>query len=134
MDKKAMDNRANQLNPNNAAYWASRQGNLGKATKNRCNPSHHSTSSGSNRYTPKFVSAPPKRGLFGRIKCGEYGWVICDHVGKFLTSTTNTYWSTEFEKAVVFDNEKDAQEQVKWFKKEICGQVPFLRIRCVKIV
>ena len=109
MNKKAIDNRANQLNPNNAAYWSSRQGNHGKATKNRYNSSYPSAPSSSNRYTPKFVSAPPKKGLFGRSKGGEYGWVICDHVGKFLTSTSNTYWSTEFEKAVVFDNEKDAE-------------------------
>ena len=134
MNKKAIDNRANQLNPNNAAYWSSRQGNHGKATKNRYNSSYLSAPSSSNRYTPKFVSAPPKKGLFGRSKGGEYGWVICDHVGKFLASTSNTYWSTEFEKAVVFDNEKDAQEQVKWFKKVISGQMPFFRVRCVKIV
>ena len=134
MDKKAMDNRANQLNPNNPAYWSSRQGNQGKTTKNRYNSSHSSIPSNANKYTPKFVSAPPKKGVFGKNRVGDYGWVICDHVGKFLISTSNTYWSTDFEKAVVFDNEKDAQEQVKWFKKVISGQMPFFRVRCVKIV
>ena len=132
MNKKAIDNRANQLNPNNSAYWSSRQGNHGGPKKGGYNPPCAPASR--SRYTPKFVSAPPRKGLFGRSKDGEYGWVICDHVGKFLTSTSNTYWSTEFEKAVVFDNEKDAQEQVKWFKKIITGQMPFFRVRCVKIV
>lgn len=134
MNKKAIDNRANQLNPNNPAYWSSRYGNQGKTTKNSHNPSYSSISSSSNRYVPKFVSAPPKKGLFRKSKDGEYGWVICDHVGKFLISTSNVYWSTEYERAVVFDNEKDAQDQVRWFKKVITSQTPFFRIRCVKII
>ena len=33
--KKAMDNRANQLNPNNIAYYKSRMGNLQKGKKRK---------------------------------------------------------------------------------------------------
>ena len=130
MNKHARDNRANQLNPNNRAYWASRQG--GNASRGGHGNSNNFDYT--NHYAPKFVSAPPKRNLFGKKKSDDYGWVICNHVGKFLTNTTNPYWSDNFENAVVFDSEKAAQEQVKWFKKTISGQMPFFRVRCIKIV
>jgi hypothetical protein len=94
MNKKAIDNRANQLNPNNSAYWSSRQGNYGGTKKGGYNPPFAPASR--SRNTPKFVSAPPRKGLFGRSKDGEYGWVICDHVGKFLTTLLDRYFLKAF--------------------------------------
>ena len=41
MNKKARDNRANQLNPNNPAYYKSRMGNQPKAKTQVVHHHHH---------------------------------------------------------------------------------------------
>ena len=48
MNKKARDNRANQLNPNNPAYWKSRQGNKKKSSGGSNNQSKSVTTRKSN--------------------------------------------------------------------------------------
>ena len=60
MNKKARDNRANQLNPNNPAYYKSRMGNQPKAkTKVVHHHHHHNNNSGA------VVSYTCRRSLFG---------------------------------------------------------------------
>ena len=49
MNKKAIDNRANQLNPNNPAYYKSRQGSNSKGkTKTKVVHHHHHHHHGDN--------------------------------------------------------------------------------------
>ena len=40
-EQKAMDNRANQLNPNNSAYWNSRKGGKNKKKGGNNSKNHH---------------------------------------------------------------------------------------------
>lgn len=95
---------------------------------------HSSTSTSSAPY--QFVSAPPKTGLFGKIP-DNYGWVICNHVGEFLTSSSYVWWSSSFSYAVVFKTEKEAKEQVDFFLRNSSSwgssSVPFFRVRCIKL-
>ena len=126
MNKKSRDNRSNQLNPNNSAYWKSRTGNTPKGR--RC-----SGSSGGYCGGPKYVSEP-KRGFFGRAK-GNYGWVICNHVGEWISTTSYVDFTGNYSRAVVFSSEKEAKKCANFFMRDSTswgGKMPFLRIRCVE--
>ena len=85
----------------------------------------------------KFVSEPKKTGLFSRSS-GEYGWVICNHSGEFLSSTAYADFSSHFDKAVVLKKKKEAKSIVASFEKNSISwngsHCPFFRIRCVKLV
>jgi hypothetical protein len=80
----------------------------------------------------QFVNAP----AFGKQKDG-YGWVICNHDGQFLSSTSYVSWSSDFHHAQVFQTEKEAKEQVGWFLRVSTSWgsscKPFFRIRCIKM-
>ena len=95
---------------------------------------HSSTSTSSEPY--QFVSAPPKTGLFGKIP-DNYGWVICNHVGEFLTSSSYVCWGSSFSSAIVFKTEKEAKKQVEFFLRESTSwgspTPPFFRVRCIKL-
>lgn len=62
MNKKARDNRANQMNPNNPAYYKSRQGNKSKNKNQVVHHHHHHHHGGNNQ-----GFACPHCGKRGRI-------------------------------------------------------------------
>ena len=77
MNKKARDNRANQLNPNNPAYYKSRQGNQPKATTKIVHHHHHHNHGGDNQgFACKLCG---KRGkltasaFHNKMRCGYCG-------------------------------------------------------------
>ena len=75
MNKKARDNRANQMNPNNPAYYKSRQGN--KKKTNVVHHHHHHHHGGKNQGFACKVCG--KRGKISSV----YGtsWVRCGYCG-----------------------------------------------------
>ena len=62
MNKKARDNRANQMNPNNPAYYKSRQGNQPKSKTKVIHHHHHHNHGGNNQ-----GFACPRCGKYGKI-------------------------------------------------------------------
>lgn len=125
MNKKARDNRANQLNPNNSAYWKSRMGNCGKRTQ--------SSTSGYSSYEysdeePRFVKKP-KRNIFGKIK-GDYGWVVCNHSGQYIETFYGcVLWTSYFRSATVFKTEDDAFS----FVNRNRDKIQYYKIKCVDL-
>ena len=125
MNKSARDNRANQLNPNNKAYWSSRLG------------SQSGSSSGGRgvfdyeirEYRPNFVVDPPKR----RSKDGAtYAWVVCDHIDRFLREDAyGAEFVENFKYAAVYKSKKEAEADVI-LRMGRNGSVTFFRIRCIK--
>ena len=127
MKKHERDNRSNQLNPNNSAYWKSRMGNTPKTS------SYSSSGSYSYRTGPRYVENP-NRNFFGKVK-GNYGWVICNHVGSWISSTSYVDFTNNYSDAIVFKTEKEAKKLTDFFMRESTswrGKIPFLRIRCVE--
>ncbi len=136
MNKKQRENRANQLNPNNSAYWKSRMGNSRGSSYSSGYSSNYSSSGSSSSYfaEPKYVDKPP-RGLFGKVK-GDYGWVICDHVGRFVSKEHITETTGFFCEAAVFRSEKEAKRLADRMMSDSSywrNGMPFLRVRCVEL-
>ena len=137
MDKKSRDNRSNQLNPNNSAYWKSRMGNTKKSRSSRGKRFGKSSSSSSDsslcssysEETPpvRFVKKP-KKSLFGKIK-GNYGWVICNHMGQFLTELA-LYWTSTFSSALLFKSPEEAEMFLNRYPDK---KSSYYRIRCVDL-
>ena len=137
MDKKARDNRANQLNPNNKAYWSSRKGNAKKSSSkssyesSRRSASYGGYSDGSYSDDVEFVSAPFISVITGRLPNG-YAWVVCNHNGEFLYSTYFGSWTSLLSMAIAFDRKKDAKAAaLEAIKKSLHGN-KYYRIRCIK--
>ena len=82
MNKKARDNRANQMNPNNPAYYKSRQGNKQK-TKTKVVHHHHHHNHGSKNQG----FACPCCGKRGKLSAWSFvgGDMYCGHCG-------STFW------------------------------------------
>lgn len=91
MDKKARDNRANQLNPNNEAYYKSRMGNKNsnksKTNSQKNHQQNHSTKVYHNHY---HQSKPdnnlgrrcPLCGRAGKLTVGMFGYKMhCGYCG-----------------------------------------------------
>ena len=76
MNKKARDNRANQLNPNNPAYYKSRQGNQPKSKTKVVHHHHHHNHGGSNQ-----GFACKRCGKRGKLTAIGYGWMRCGYCG-----------------------------------------------------
>ncbi len=72
MNKKARDNRANQLNPNNPAYYKSRQGSNSKG-KIKTKVVHHHHHHGDNNLGFKCKCC----GKAGKLISDGYGWMRC---------------------------------------------------------
>ena len=73
MDKKARDNRANQLNPNNPAYYKSRMGNTKKSSGGGKKVSHSSTTI-VHHHHHNNTSSPVNTNIGFRCKlCGKAG-------------------------------------------------------------
>ena len=125
MNKKQRDNRANQLNPNNSAYWKSRMDNSKSSYSGYSSYSSHSSFE-----EPKFVSKP-KKGLFGKVK-GEYGWVICDHNGLFLEDVLLEYFTRFFRLALIYSS-KEKAEMVAQDILEHTAYHHWLKVRCVEL-
>ena len=116
MNKQQRDNRANQLNPNNSAYWASRQGST---SKKKAKVHSTATASASQKKVKVHVPVPtpqksakpqtspaqskkktksasnstnaPKNSSTKTLVStgvGKYGWVICDQIDRYLCSKT----------------------------------------------
>ena len=138
MDKKSRDNRANQLNPNNSAYWKSRMGNTKKSGSSLGKRSVGSSGGYSGGYsdsssednTPVRFVKKPKKSLFGRIK-GNYGWVVCNHMGEFLQSAdVIIFWTDLFRKAILFKSPEEAEAYLNNYPKV---KSSYYRIRCVDL-
>lgn len=78
MNKKARDNRANQMNPNNPAYYKSRQGNKQKTKTKVVHHHHHHNHGGNNQ-----GFACPCCGKRGSLMSSDYyvGYMHCGHCG-----------------------------------------------------
>lgn len=74
MNKKQRDNRANQLNPNNKAYYQSRQSNQKKKGAGQ-NVVHHHHHDSNNLGKPCKIC-----GRRGKIRAGYY-FAHCDYCG-----------------------------------------------------
>ena len=76
MNKKARDNRANQMNPNNPAYYKSRQGNHSNG-KSKTKVVHHHHHHGNNNMGFRCECC----GKAGALTAAGYGWMRCGYCG-----------------------------------------------------
>lgn len=74
---------------------------------------------------------------FAGKNSSDYGWVICNPAGEFLMETAYIWWTSDFDRAVVFKSEKEAKKQVDFFLSESStwrsSSIPFLRVKCIKM-